>query len=252
MENPMKILVVDDEQVIRDLFTRILSIMKHEVTSVLSGEEAIKKAQEEDFDIVFLDIMLPGKDGVETMREIRKINPKIKVVMMTGFSVQDKVDTALAEGAYKALKKPFDIVEIKGAIDEILKTETKKGAKILVVDDEKVIHDLFKRVSKINAHNINLAKGAEEAIELLEKDGFDIIFLDMKLPGLSGYEAYKKIKNLKPDAEIVTMTGYYEYEKEMEKACREGAFNSIRKPFDVKLIIELIEKIAAKKAGKKK
>ena len=73
----------------------------------------------------------------------------------------------------------------------------------------------------------------------------------MKLPGISGYEAYKKLKDIKPDAEIVAMTGYYEYEKELEKACKEGAFNGIHKPFEVKLIIELIEKIAAKKAGKK-
>lgn len=121
MTSPIKILVVDDEQVMRDLFTRVLKLKGYSVTTVDSGKEAVEKVKTEEFDIAFIDVVMPEMDGVETFRAIKKVNPKVHVVMMTGFAVEDKIKEAMQNGAIDYLYKPFDIVEIMTVIGKVEK-----------------------------------------------------------------------------------------------------------------------------------
>ena len=131
MAKPLKILVVDDEQVMRDLFTRVLKLKGYTVTTVESGKEALKKIKEEEFDIAFVDIVMPEMDGVETFRAMKKANPKVHVVMMTGFAVEDKIKAAMQNGAIDYLYKPFDIVEIMTVIGKV-----EKKAKLKPLSEE--------------------------------------------------------------------------------------------------------------------
>lgn len=119
MANPMKILVVDDEQVMRDLFTRVLKLKGYLVTTVDSGKEAVEKVKEEEFNIAFVDVIMPEMDGVETFKAIKEVNPKVHIVMMTGFAVEDKIKEAMRQGAIDYLYKPFDIVEIMTVIGKV-------------------------------------------------------------------------------------------------------------------------------------
>lgn len=119
-EMPVDVLVVDDEQVILDLFSRVLGIKGYRVATAKDGREAVDKMKEKPSDIVFLDVVLPGMDGVETLKAIRKVSPKTAVVMMTGFSVEAKIEECLKSGACECLYKPFDIVEIMRAIEKAL------------------------------------------------------------------------------------------------------------------------------------
>lgn len=138
MKQKPNILVVDDEQIIRDLFVKILEGARYKVVTAQNGEEAIEKAKETHFDIVFLDIRMPGKDGVETLREIRKLSPRSQVFMMTAFEVPKQVEDALAEGASGSLFKPFDV----GQVTEIVKKRTAPLSKLPVrVDGEMLLLD---------------------------------------------------------------------------------------------------------------
>lgn len=121
MPSPMKILVVDDEQVMRDLFKRVLVLKGFPVTTAESGKEAIERVKVEVFDIAFIDIVMPEMDGVETLRALKRVNQNIHVVMMTGFAVEDKVKEAMQNGAIDYLYKPFDIVEIMTVIGKVEK-----------------------------------------------------------------------------------------------------------------------------------
>lgn len=122
----MKILVVDDEQVIRDLLTQLLHMKGHEVALGVSGQEAVSKAQAEAFDLIFMDIMMPDMDGVEALKQIRRQSSSAIVVMMTGFAVEEKIREAMAEGAFEFLYKPFNIMEVTVILDKLLK---RKGLK---------------------------------------------------------------------------------------------------------------------------
>lgn len=112
MQGKPSILVVDDEQIVRDLFVKILRGEEYRVVTAQDGEEAIEKVKKMPFDIVFLDIKMPGMDGVEVLKEIKELSPQTQVFMMTAFEVPRKVENALSSGASGSLFKPFDVGEV--------------------------------------------------------------------------------------------------------------------------------------------
>lgn len=112
----MKVLVIDDKKVIGDLFDFTLGYSGHEITVVDNALDAINAIRKQDFDVAFLDIVMPGKDGVEILQEIRTISPNLPIIMMSGYSVEDKRSQATALGAVTCLKKPFEMEDVKKAI----------------------------------------------------------------------------------------------------------------------------------------
>ncbi len=92
--------------------------------------------------------------------------------------------------------------------------------KILIVDDEEPVRNLFKDLLAKEKHDIKLAPSAEEGLEYIEKDDFDIVLLDIKLPGISGVEALKLIKEKNPNQTVIMITGYG-YDEELIAKCKE-------------------------------
>jgi len=108
MKKKLNILVVDDDVAIRELFERILKKEEHRVITVDSGEEAIKVMEKEPFDIVFLDVVMPGMDGLEVFKAIKKINSKAIVIMMSGYPVEERIEEAIKLGATDHIEKPLN------------------------------------------------------------------------------------------------------------------------------------------------
>lgn len=115
-----KILIVDDEQDLAEVIGYILKFKRHEVQSVLNGYKAIKEIKTRHYDLVLMDIRMPGINGVETFLKMKEIDPSIKVIMMTGFSVEDLIEEAIRQGAYGCVHKPFDIEKLIALIDNVL------------------------------------------------------------------------------------------------------------------------------------
>jgi CheY-like chemotaxis protein len=115
----LKVLVVDDEAVVRDFLSRLLTLYSVDVKITDNGFKAIEFAKQESFDLVFLDIRIPGIDGVETFNELRKIDPKLNCVFMTGYAVE--VDSLIIKyPGTICLKKPFaDIQQIQEIINKL-------------------------------------------------------------------------------------------------------------------------------------
>ena len=111
-EKEFKVLVVDDDPDVGYLFERLLG-GPQEVTVAETGDNAVEKMKGQKYDLVFLDVCLPGIDGVETLRQIKEIAPDSVVIMMSGKEVDQKVQEAFALGAQDFLEKPFrDVSEI--------------------------------------------------------------------------------------------------------------------------------------------
>jgi DNA-binding NtrC family response regulator len=111
--NRIKVLVVDDKKVIGDFFDFTLGYFGHEITVVNDPMAAANATREKIFDIAFLDIMMPQKDGVEVLKEIKGIVPNLPVVMMSGYSLQERRDEAKECGAVECLKKPFELDDVR-------------------------------------------------------------------------------------------------------------------------------------------
>ncbi|MHB1296632.1 MAG: response regulator [Anaerolineae bacterium] len=103
------VLIVDDDPGIRDTMQDILVLEEFTVEAVDCGEKAVEVCQERHFDFVLLDIRMPGMNGVETLREIKRIDPTVRVVMITGFDVGQLAEEAMEAGAEAVFRKPLAV-----------------------------------------------------------------------------------------------------------------------------------------------
>ena len=126
----LHILIVEDDQDFAESMADILGSQGHLVQLAVSGEEAISIFQKHDFDVAFMDVKLPGMNGVESFLEIHKSKPKAKVVMMTAYSVKQLLDEAVENGAWGVLHKPFDLEHVLEILNKI------KSHGILIADDD--------------------------------------------------------------------------------------------------------------------
>lgn len=116
------VLIVDDEEIIRDFFKRTLT--EYRVLTAASGEEALYIVKTDRPDLVLLDIKMPGIDGIETLRQIKHIDPSIAVIMLSAHSTLKTNIEAIRLGAYDSIAKPFDFQEMKTAIKDALTNKT--------------------------------------------------------------------------------------------------------------------------------
>ena len=121
MTKGSSILVVDDEIVIRALLVDILTEEGYAVETAGSGRDALNLLQKDNnFVILFTDIMMPEMDGIELIREARKITPTVIPIVMTGFATLETARAAVKEGAYDYVLKPFSLSEIKLAVSNAI------------------------------------------------------------------------------------------------------------------------------------
>lgn len=119
------ILVVDDDPSILSIFEFILQQAGYHTITTTSGEacmEIIKSPNR--IDLVFLDLKMPGMSGIDTFKEIHRLNPMLLVIMMTGYAVDTLLKEAFEWGAYGVIYKPFDVEEVLALIDKIFRLPT--------------------------------------------------------------------------------------------------------------------------------
>lgn len=105
-------MVVDDEPGIRELFVDALTPRGYEVSTAADGESAISVFQKESPGVVFVDIRMPGMDGVELVSRLKSMCPDVHVVMITGHGKDEAVERALQLGTFACLMKPFSVRDI--------------------------------------------------------------------------------------------------------------------------------------------
>jgi two-component system, NtrC family, response regulator AtoC len=121
-----KILFCDDEASVRDSL-RIIFKKDHQVILASNAEEAVQKVQTEEPDLIFLDIIMPGKDGLEALREIRQKQPEVPVIMLTATKTLKSAVDAMKMGAYDYITKPFDVQELKIVVEKAMENRHLKA-----------------------------------------------------------------------------------------------------------------------------
>ncbi len=117
-----RLLIVDDEETITfSLYQSFIHSKKdYEVVTASSGEEAIERIQENPFDLVVTDIMMPGIDGFELLSTVRRDYPQTNVIIMTAYGSSIYKEKALKKGACNYVEKPFEMKEFKKIIIDLL------------------------------------------------------------------------------------------------------------------------------------
>lgn len=123
----VSVLLVDDEPEFVETLGERLETRGYRIRKALSGDECLSRLREEESDVVVLDVLMPGKDGVETLKEIKQMNPLIEVIMLTGHATIDTAIEGLKLGAFDYLKKP---TETKELIEKILRAYARKSEQV--------------------------------------------------------------------------------------------------------------------------
>jgi len=107
-----RVLLVDDEEQFVDALSERLALRDYEITTSLNGEDALEKIRQYNYDVVILDVAMPGTDGIEVLREIKKLKPLTEVIMLTGHGAVETAIEGMKLGAFDFLMKPCDTEEL--------------------------------------------------------------------------------------------------------------------------------------------
>jgi len=113
-----RILICDDEAGVHDALTLLLE-NDYDIDHAFSGNEAIEKASNNNFDGILLDLKMPEKDGIETLEELKIKTPETKVIIVTGYNTVETARRAIASGALDYITKPFDEDEVREKVGRI-------------------------------------------------------------------------------------------------------------------------------------
>ena len=235
--NSPRILVVDDDPGMRITLEGIIEDEGYEVVGVANGYEAIELVHEERFDLIFMDIKMPGINGVETYREIKKASPQAVAVMMTGFSVEELVKEALREGAYGVIYKPFAMEQIIDIMQSVLTSSA-----VLVVDDLDTHRETLRAILEDTGYKVSEAKDGEDAISVIQNNRYDVVLMDVVMPGLNGFDTFTEVHEIDPLIKVIFVTGYA-LEPSVRQSLHEGAYSVITKPVDPGDLLTLIRSI---------
>ena len=115
----MEILIVDDEPQVADVLSRSLTRQGHRTSVVHSGQEAIDRVRTTSPDAMFLDVSMPGMNGLDVMAEVKRIKPTLAIVVITGHATPDEVDRVRALGAVDVIQKPSALTHYHRAIERL-------------------------------------------------------------------------------------------------------------------------------------
>ncbi|MCK5146767.1 response regulator [bacterium] len=111
-----RILVVDDEAEIRKFLSRIMKHMGHDVLEAPDGQVALTIFQDEEIDLSFVDINMPGMNGITFLEEVKVLDPSAIVIIMTGYPSADTIMKTIEDDGYTYITKPFHVEQIKDLV----------------------------------------------------------------------------------------------------------------------------------------
>ena len=118
-----KVLLVDDEEQFVDVLAQRLQARGFQVNTAFNGDDAIAFVDDHDVDVVILDVLMPGRDGIDTLREIKRMRPITEVIMLTGHATVETAIQGMKLGAYDYLMKPTDTAEL---VEKMTKARQRK------------------------------------------------------------------------------------------------------------------------------
>ncbi|MGR3302036.1 MAG: response regulator [Candidatus Scalindua sp.] len=116
MNTKKKILIVDDNVDFCTNIKEIIELEGYDTEAVYDSSEVLEAVKGNGFDLILMDIRMPGMDGVETFKKIKQISPETPVIMMTAYAEEERIKTALREGAFGAYQKPLDYERLFSSI----------------------------------------------------------------------------------------------------------------------------------------
>jgi DNA-binding NtrC family response regulator len=237
----MRILLVDDEPGLRMTLAANFELDGFEVVEADSGEMALDLAKEGNFDVVLTDVRMPGISGVELFKRLRPLRPNLPVILMTAFALEDLIRSALDDGAFTVLPKPFDFTHAAKTLQRAA-----RGPAVLVVDDSQADADAMGEMLKSSGLAVSIVYDGNAALEKVKQGAVDVCVVDMIMPGLTGPQLAQELRKLHEHVSLIGVSGQANDET-MRRFASHGTTWFMRKPFQPTDLVRLIAKVRGEK-----
>ncbi len=253
-------LLVEDNDVNRLVAKSMLEQFGCKVTQAIDGIQALKILKQKTFDIIFMDINMPGMDGFETTKKIREFKTKNIIVAMTANAMQGDAEKCLANDMDNYIAKPINLEGIFNVIKQyypdnkssnisnltvqkpyksIESSVNSKVKKILIVEDNSINCFVATSILKKIGYDFEIVENGKEAVEICQKYKYGLILMDIFMPIMDGIEATKIIRQRDKNTPIVAVTANYQSD-DIKLYLAVGMNNCLPKPLTIKNLTSVI------------
>jgi CheY-like chemotaxis protein len=185
------VLIVDDDEGVRRLLAYELQPLGVEILEAADGRTAIETAAKEAPDAILLDVLMPGKDGWETLRSLKE-SPETRNIPVVILSVVENRAFGLSLGAFEYLVKPVDVSQLLATLSRTGVLATR--GHLLVVDDEPDVRELLAQGLVSAGYRVQSAAGGAEALEAMTQDPPSAVLLDLMMRPPDGFEVLYRMR----------------------------------------------------------
>jgi len=236
-------LVVDDDRMMVRTLCDILRVHGWDATGVHSGEEAVQAVIASRFDAVLMDVRMEGIDGVDALRQMKRVRPLIRVILMTAYAGADLLDQAQREGALKILAKPVAIPSLVEMLEQGNADDGPGGRRVLVVDDNPEYLRTLCGVLRTAGYTVFDAEDLDQALAKLEEAHPTVVLLDHRLKDVEVGHSVVAIKRVSPAVALILYTGQGDLGEATSKLPQSWIHACLKKPFPPAQLIGLLNDI---------
>lgn len=212
--SPLKVLVADDAKLVRLLIIDLLQCgpCPVSVTKANNGTDACRHLLSGEFDIAFIDVGMPGIDGLAALELAHRMNSQTFVIIISTEVDETKLKTARRFRAYEFLKKPFTAGQVTRLLENYQRI--RNNHRVLVVDDSATVRRIVEKILKKSFFKIDIEDvgDGQSTIDVCGDRKFDIVLLDVNMPGMSGIEALRQIRKNNNATKVILMTAQKDFE----------------------------------------
>lgn len=234
------ILVVDDDRNMVKTLSAVLQLHGWRTRQAYSGEEAIAITADQRFDAVLMDVRMPGINGVEAFRAIRKAQPLTPVILMTAYAAHELLAQAEREGALMVLPKPIPWPTLTALLDEV----GKANRSILLIDDDPDFLATMSEALVVHGVQVFKAQTLPEALDYLETRAPAVVVLDLRLGDrdMRPADAVLAIKEVSPAVVLILYSGHPDtLDRTLASIPSGWVHASLTKPFPPERLLELLD-----------
>jgi len=241
MNHNLRILIVDDDRRMASTLADILHLQGYITYQANNPYDALAIAKETELDCVISDIIMPGMNGAELCDVLRNLHPDLTIVLMTAFASNQLTSLGIEKGALTVLEKPLDVTQVLQFLSLLQKNQT-----IAVVDNDPLFCQTLGDILKERGYQVKTITDPHAAVDHILGEE-QVILLDLKFNGITGYDVMVQIREKHPDLPILLITGHSnEMGAVIEQAMAVNAYACLYKPL---VISDLLKTLAEIRSG---
>lgn len=251
-----RVLIVEDNLTTREMLNDMLRSIQLQVTSVRTAEDALQTLQQETFDVCIVDWQLPGMSGLDLCSKIQTSAEAPPCILATSYHASELIERARQIGVKEHLLKPYTSNTVIRALASVFalqpaataqnpdqRLDALAGTRVLLVEDNDINQHIAKEMLEHLGLQVELAANGEEALALVERNDYGLVFMDIQMPIMDGYTAARAIRAhySYEQLPIIAMTANNANE-DIEQSLAAGMQDHLGKPIDENKLRQAVEK----------